>query len=166
MRNVEMLLARATAAARFLLRHLVRRDVAFIWCETVGLFWRQQKNIMTEEETVFLNRCTLVFYLDFQVLTTDRFLTQSDDVEEFLRLEAMIDISCIPELEIDDLLHPLHSTAIHEVFHDHSHFCHVKMLRNCRSIGKDEMNVLKCRENVFDVREFHGKKMKKEEILL
>jgi hypothetical protein len=71
----------------------------------------------------------------------------------------VIDISCIPELEIDNLLYPLYSPTIHEVFRDYSNFCHVKMLRNCGSIREYEMNILQRRKNVFDVREFHGKEL-------
>lgn len=67
----------------------------------------------------------------------------------------MIDISCIPQLEIDDFLRPLYSATIHEVFRDDSHFRHMKMLRNCGSIREYKVDILKCGKNVFDVREFH-----------
>ena len=117
--------------------------------------WFEQKTTVVHREPVATDGVGLVLDFHLKVAQTEGFLGDPDNLENLGWTNAVVEVVGAPELQGDHLLTAFGTAAVDVVFARLAYFGDVKVRGNMRSVGKDEDDLLKVSEGLFEFWQLH-----------
>lgn len=119
------------------------------------MLWHQEEIRAVEIEAEFADGVLLIFNLDGKVVFAQNLFRQVQNVQEFLRGEAVVVIARLPQLKIGDGFGAFDAAAIDEMLGDEADLRHMEMRRQGGAVGQFEIDGRKPFQMLFQGREFH-----------